>query len=108
MGGVTSESRLSDFFLRLADDPALLGAYERDPRAALGAAGLRNAQVDAVLEGGHQSVREALEAELSADPLRRRLVTAPRMTAHTPVPEPDGPEPEPEPPEPEPPGPERA
>jgi hypothetical protein len=90
MTSATSKPLLSDFFVGLANDPAQLDAYERDPRAALLAAGLRNAQIDAVLRGGPERVREALEAELAADPLRRRLVTTPRMTAHTPTEETNG------------------
>ena len=36
MTAVAPEPRLSDFYLRLADDPSLLEQYERDPEAALG------------------------------------------------------------------------
>ena len=32
MTAVAPEPRLSDFFLRLADDPSLLEQYERDPK----------------------------------------------------------------------------
>jgi hypothetical protein len=40
MTTVAPEPRLSDFFLRLADKPSLLEAYERDPRTTLATAGL--------------------------------------------------------------------
>ena len=78
MTAVAPELRLSDFFLRLSDDPTLLDEYERDPPAALAAAGMSGAQIDAVL-GGSDAVRSALEAELAGEPALRRLVTAPRM-----------------------------
>ena len=78
MTAVAPEVRLSDFFLRLSDDPTLLEEYERDPAAALAAAGMSGAQIDAVL-GGSDAVRSALEAELAGEPALRRLVTAPRM-----------------------------
>jgi hypothetical protein len=78
MTAVTAEPRLSDFFLQLADDPALLEEYERDPEVALAAAGMTDAQIDAVLSGS-EGVRSALEAELASEPGMRRLVTAPRM-----------------------------
>ena len=52
--------------------------YERDPQAALAAAGMTDAQIDAVL-GGSDAVRSALEDELAGEPALRRLVTAPRM-----------------------------
>lgn len=76
MTAVAPELRLSDFFLRLSDDPTLLEEYERDPAAALAAAGMSRAQIDAVL-GGSDAVRSALEAELAGEPALRRLVTAP-------------------------------
>jgi hypothetical protein len=78
MTAVAPELRLSDFFLRLSDDPTLLEEYERDPAAALAAAGMSGAQIDAVL-GGSDAVCSALEAELAGEPALRRLVTAPRM-----------------------------
>ena len=78
MTAVAPELRLSDFFLRLSDDPSLLEEYERDPQAALAAAGMTDAQIDAVL-GGSAAVRSALEDELAGEPALRRLVTAPRM-----------------------------
>jgi len=89
MTAVAPEPRLSDFFLRLADDPSLLEAYERDPQTALAAAGL-DTQIDAVL-GGPDAVRAALETELASDPALRRLITTPRMST-------EGPE-DPEPPD---------
>jgi hypothetical protein len=94
MTTVAPEPRLSDFFLRLADDPSLLDAYERDPRTTLAAAGLPDAQIDAVL-AGPDAVRTALETELTRDPALRRLIVTPRMTTEGPdEPEPDEPEPD--------------
>ena len=78
MTAVAPDPRLSDFFLELADDPSLLQRFERDPEAALAAAGMTDAQIDAV-RGGSDAVRSALETELAAEPALRRLVTAPRM-----------------------------
>ncbi len=99
MTAVAPEPRLSDFFLRLADDPSLLEAYERDPQTALAAAGLGKAQIDAVV-GGPDAVRSALETELTRNPALRRLITTPRMSTEGPEdPEPEPDEPEPDEPE---------
>jgi hypothetical protein len=93
MTAVAPEPRLSDFFLRLADNPSLLDAYERDPQTTLATAGLGD-QIDAVL-GGPDAVRSALETELTRDPALRRLITEPRMsTEGGDEPEPDEPEPD--------------
>ena len=54
MTAVAPEPRLSDFYLRLADDPSLLEQYERDPEVALAAAGMTDAQIDAVLDGSER------------------------------------------------------
>jgi hypothetical protein len=78
-----SAPRLTEFYLRLAGDPLLLGAYERDPRRVLGDAGLAAAEIDAVLDSPDRA-RAALDAELSSDPDLRRLVTTPRMTTQKP------------------------
>jgi len=78
MTAVAPEPRLSDFYLRLADDPSLLEQYERDPEAARAAAGMTDAQIDAVLDGS-DAVRSVLETELAGEPGLRRLVTEPRM-----------------------------
>lgn len=75
MTSVAPEPRLSEFFLRLADDPSLLETYERDPQTALAAAGLGNAQIEAVLSGS-----EAVRSELAREPGLRRLVIEPRMS----------------------------
>ena len=74
-----SAPRLTDFYLRLADDPLLLEAYERDPRRVLADAGLAAAEIDAVLAGPERA-RAALDAEVSSDPELRRLFRTPRMT----------------------------
>ena len=73
-----SAPRLTDFYLRLADDPFLLEAYERDPRRVLADAGLAAAEIEAVLESPDR-VRAALDAEVSSHPDLRRLVVSPRM-----------------------------
>ena len=78
-----SAPRLTEFYLRLADDPLLLGAYERDPRRALADAGLAATEIDAVLESPDR-VRAALNAEVSSHPDLRRLVATPRMTTQKP------------------------
>jgi hypothetical protein len=104
MSQVVSPPRISDFFLRLADDPVLLAEHGRDPRRTMTSAGLTRGQIEAVLNGDLDHVRHAVEAEVAADPLRRHVVVMPRMTTHTPTPpEPGEPEPEP-PPRPTPPG----
>jgi hypothetical protein len=74
-----SAPRLTEFYLRLADDPSLLAAYERDPRRALADAGLATAEIDAVLASPARA-RAALDAEVSSDPDLRRLFRTPRMT----------------------------
>ena len=83
MTSVASEPRLTDLFLRLADDPSLLEAYGRDPRSALAAAGLGAAEIDTALRSP-EAMRTAVEAELTTDPALRRLVTTPRMSTETP------------------------
>ena len=74
-----SAPRLTEFYLRLADDPLLLGAYERDPRRALADAGLAAADIDAVLASPERA-RTVLDAEVSSDPDLHRLFRTPRMT----------------------------
>ena len=96
MTAVAPEPRLSDFYLRLADDPSLLERYERDPEAALAAAGMTDAQIDAVLDGS-DAVRSVLEAELAGEPGLRRLVTEPRMMTMGPPEDEDEDEPDDEP-----------
>ena len=78
-----SAPRLTEFYLRLADDTSLLEAYERDPRGTLADAGFAAAEIDAILESPDRA-RAALDAELSSDPDLRRLVATPRMTAQKP------------------------
>ena len=73
-----SAPRLTDLYLRLADDPSLLEAYERDPRGALADAGFAAAEIEAVLESPGRA-RAALDAEVSSHPDLRRLVVSPRM-----------------------------
>ena len=73
-----SAPRLTDLYLRLADDPSLLKAYERDPRGALADAGFAAAEIEAVLESPERA-RAALDAEVSSHPDLRRLVVSPRM-----------------------------
>ena len=73
-----SAPRLTELYLRLADDPSLLEAYERDPRRALADAGFASAEIEAVLESPER-VRAALDAEVSSHPDLRRLVVSPRM-----------------------------
>jgi hypothetical protein len=95
MTAVAPEPRLSDFYLRLADDPSLLEQYERDPEAALAVAGMTDAQIDAVLDGS-DAVRSVLEAELAGEPGLRRLVTEPRMMTMGPPEDEDEPDDEPD------------
>jgi hypothetical protein len=73
-----SAPRLTELYLRLADDPSLLEAYERDPRGALADAGFAAAEIEAVLESPERA-RAALDAEVSSHPDLRRLVVSPRM-----------------------------
>ena len=84
-----SAPRLTEFYLRLADDALLLGAYERDPRRVLGDAGLAAAEIDAVLDSPDRA-RAALDAEVSNDPDLRRLFRTPRMTTMGPDDDDDG------------------
>jgi hypothetical protein len=83
---------LTDFFLRLGEDRALMTEFERDPKRVLVDAGLAGDQVAAVLQGGHHDVRLALEAELVRDPVWRHVLTPTRMTKPTSMPPrpPDG------------------
>jgi hypothetical protein len=101
MSQVANPPRLSDFFLRLADERALLDEHTRDPAPTMAAAGLTVEQIDTVLAGDVDRVREALEAEVTADPSRKHVVVTPRMTLHTPKPgPPDPPDPPGPPPKP--------
>ena len=83
MTQTAQKTGLTEFFLRLGEDRALLTEFERDPRRALVAAGLDGGQIAAVLHGGHQDVRLALEAELTRDPVWRHVLTPTRMTKPT-------------------------
>jgi hypothetical protein len=74
---------LTDFFLRLGEDSSLLAEFERDPRRVLVDAGLGGDEIAAVLEGGNEEVRLALEAELVRDPVWRHVLTPTRMTKPT-------------------------
>lgn len=102
MSPTATEPRLSDLFLRLAEEPALLDEHERDPRLSLTKAGFTDGQIASVLAGGIERVRQSIENEVAADPLRRHLVVTPRMTVHTPTPDDDEPSPPQPPPQPEP------
>jgi hypothetical protein len=84
-----SAPRLTDFYLRLADDPFLLEAYERDPRRVLADAGLAAAEIEALLESPERA-RAALDAEVSSHPDLRRLVVTPRMKTMGPDDDDDG------------------
>jgi hypothetical protein len=95
MTTATSPTTVSDFLLRLSDDPELLVSQTHDPRATMASAGLSDEQIEAYLAGPAR-LRDSLDSELDRDPIRRRLVIRPRMTLHTPTPEPE-PEPEPGP-----------
>jgi hypothetical protein len=92
MTQTAQKAGLTDFFLRLGADRAFLAEFERDPHHALVDAGLADDQIAAVLHGGHQDVRSALEAELVRDPVWRHVLTPTRMTKPTaaPKPPPDG------------------
>jgi hypothetical protein len=76
----------------------------------MAAAGLSRSQIATVLTGAPESVRDLINGELAADPVRRHRIVTPRMVIMAPE-EPEEPEPEepekPERPEPEPPEPER-
>ena len=78
-----SAPRLTEFYLRLADDTSLLEAYERDPRGTLADAGFAAAEIDAILESPDRA-RAALDAELSSDPDLRRLVRESPTGTHGP------------------------
>ena len=96
MTTVADPPRISDYLLRLTDDPTLLAEQQRNPRATMAEAGLDEAQIEAVLAGSTR-LREALDDELDRDPVRRRLVIRPRMTLMTDPPDdPDEPDDEPD------------
>src|SRR5438105_5067092 len=76
MASVTSEP-LTDLFLRLADDPSLLEAYERDPRSALAAAGLGAGEIDTALHSP-EAMRAAVAA-LRAEALNPRASSRDRF-----------------------------
>jgi hypothetical protein len=92
MTQTAQKTGLTEFFLRLGEDRALLTEFERDAQRALVEAGLDGDQIAAVLHGGHKDVRLALEAELTRDPVWRHVLTPTRMTkpTWTPPKPPDG------------------
>jgi hypothetical protein len=92
MTQTAEKAGLTDFFLRLGEDRTRLTEFERDPERELVAAGLAEDQIAAVLHGGHQDVRRALEAELVRDPVSRHALTPMRMTKPTAPPKPTGPD----------------
>jgi hypothetical protein len=96
MTTVADPPRISDYLLRLTDDPTLLAEQQRNPRATMAEAGLDEAQIEAVLAGSTR-LREALDDELDRDPVRRRLVIRPRMTLMTDPPDDPDDEPDDEP-----------
>jgi len=83
MTQTAEKAGLTDFFLRLGEDRTRLTEFERDPERELVSAGLAEDQIAAVLHGGHQDVRLALEAELVRDPIWRHVLTPTRMTKPT-------------------------
>ena len=102
MSRTASPLRVSDFLLRLADEPALLDAHRRDPRSTLQAAGFADDVVASFLSGP-EGVAAIVNRELAADPQHRRLIVLPRMTLETtPAPDEPGPPPQPPPPPPQP------
>ena len=100
-------SRVSDFFLRLGDDSGLLAEYSQDPGGTMAAAGLSAKQITTVLAGAPESVRDLVDREIAADPVRRRRIVMPRMVIMAEPEEPEEPEEPVEPEEPEKPEPER-
>ncbi|HJQ73337.1 MAG TPA: hypothetical protein VJ814_00505 [Gaiellaceae bacterium] len=69
--------RLTDLFLGLGDDEALLAEYARDPAAVLAAHGIDAAAARAAAEGDLEAVRALIADENRAEP-RYRFEPAPR------------------------------
>jgi hypothetical protein len=69
--------RLTDLFLRLGEDEALLADYERDPAAVLAAHGIGAAAARAATEGDLEALRAEIADESRAEP-RYRFEPAPR------------------------------
>lgn len=66
-----SAGRLTDLFLRLGDDEALLAEYERNPAAVLAAHGIGGAAAQAAAEGDLEGVRAVIADENRPQPRYR-------------------------------------
>jgi hypothetical protein len=99
----TAEHGLSDFLIRLGDDPDLFAEYVRDREGVLMREGLTPAERDAVLSGGLLEIRAAIRSE-DAGPEKRLTIMDPEPGEPPTIMEPEPGEPptimEPEPGEP--------
>jgi hypothetical protein len=57
---------LGEFLVSLSEDPASLGAYDKDPEGFLAGAGLKKAHRDALLAGDVRKIRKLIEQEQGA------------------------------------------
>lgn len=78
MSSPPAAPRLTDLFLRLGDDEALLAEYERDPAAVLAAQGIEATAARAAAEGDLEAVRAVIAEENRPQPQRFRYEPAPR------------------------------
>ena len=79
MSPVAEANRITDFFLVLGDDQALLAQYMRDPQGVLERSGLDDDAIATLLAGDSRAVQGAVAAEIAGDPLRERHAVRPRM-----------------------------
>jgi hypothetical protein len=79
MSPVAEAKRITDFYLVLGDDQALLADYLRDPSAVLERSGLDDDAIATLLAGDPDAVRTAVSVEIASDPLRQRHAVRPRM-----------------------------
>jgi hypothetical protein len=106
MSPVAETTRITEFFVLIGEDPLLLEAFERDPRALLEQSGLAEEAIAAVLAGDLDAVNDAVAREVRGErPGGEHAVRKPGEHA-SPKPKPK-PKPKPgehAPPEPAPPG----
>ena len=79
MSPVAEAKRITDFYLVLGDDQALLADYLRDPQRVLESSGLDDDAIATLLAGDSDAVRSAVAYEVANDPVRERHAVRPRM-----------------------------
>lgn len=79
MSPVAEAKRITDFYLVLGEDQALLTDYLRDPQRVLESSGLGDDAIATLLAGDPDAVRSAVANEVASDPVLERHAVRPRM-----------------------------